>query len=154
TLEHFGRVDIWINNAGFGLIGSVEQTTLDEMRRLMDVNYMGAFHGCQVALQQMRRQGSGPILNISSMAPRFPLPLNPAYPATKYALNGLTEALEMELESSGIRVSLIMPGVTETEFVEAMVKKIPAIPGASLGPTDTARKVAARIVACAKKPKS
>jgi len=67
TLEHFGRVDIWINNAGSGLAASVEQTTPEEMERIWAVNYMGVFHGCQVALQQMRRQGRG----ISSTSPAW-----------------------------------------------------------------------------------
>jgi short-subunit dehydrogenase len=153
TLEHFGRVDVWINNAGYGLAGSIEQTTPEEMERMMAVNYMGAFHGCQVALQQMRRQGSGHILNVSSLAARFPLPLHGAYTATKYALNGLTETLALELDGSGIQVSLLMPGVTDTEFTDAMIKKIPDSPGAIPGGSASARSVAARIVRCAKRPK-
>jgi len=151
TLEHFGRVDVWINNAGSGLVGSLEQTTEEEMRRLWEVNYMGTFHGCQVALQQMRRQGSGHIMNVSSMAARFPLPLNAAYTATKYAINGLTEALELELAGSGIRVSLIMPSFTDTEFADAMIRKIPDVEGLNMRP-HSAQKVARGLVRCAKRP--
>ncbi|HXG22954.1 MAG TPA: SDR family oxidoreductase [Chthonomonadales bacterium] len=152
TLEHFGRVDVWINNAGFGLVGSVEQTTPEEMQRLMNVNFMGAFHGCQVALQQMRRQGSGHIINISSMAARFPLPLGAGYAATKAAMNAFAESLGMELEGSGIRVSIIMPGYTDTEFGQAAIKKIPPA-DVALGPTASARSVAAQVVRCAKRPR-
>lgn len=153
TLEHFGRVDVWINNAGSGLIGPLEQTTEEEMRRLWEVNYLGAFHGCQVALQQMRRQGSGHLMNVSSMAARFPLPLNAAYTATKCALNGLTESLELELEGSGIRVSLLMPSLTDTEFADAMIRKIPDVEGLNIRP-HPARKVAQGLVRCAKRPRS
>ncbi len=152
TLEHFGRVDVWINNAGYGLVGSVEQTTPEEMEQLWSTNYMGVFHGCQVALQQMRRQGSGHIMNVSSMVARFPLPLHAAYTATKYAMNGLSDALAIELSGTGIHVSTIMPGVTETEFGAAVVKKIPDV-AATYGPAASAEKVARQIVKCAKHPR-
>lgn len=124
TLEHFGRVDVWVNNAGSGMVAWFEQTTPDEMRSLWDVNFMGVFYGCQAALQQMRRQESGHIINVSSLAGRFALPLNSAYAATKHAVNALGQSLAMELEGTGIRVSTIMPGLTETGFFEAAVRKV------------------------------
>ncbi len=154
TLEHFGRVDVWINNAGFGQVGRFEEMTEGEMERLWRVNFMGAYQGCQAALQQMRRQESGHIMNVSSMVARFPLPLNVGYTATKYALNGLSEALELELEGSGIRMTAVMPGVTESEFTESMVTKLPAASGARSVPTATARQVAERMVACALRPRT
>ena len=153
TLEHFGQVDVWINNAGFGMAASVEQTTPEEMEQIWQVNYMGAFHGCQIALQQMRRQGSGHVINISSMAGRFPMPLGAAYSATKAAMNALGEALDMELQGTGIRVSTMLVSFTETGFFGAMVKKIPDAP-ARLGPIASADSVAARIVQCARKPRA
>jgi len=153
TLEQFGRVDVWINNAGSGLAGSIEQTTPEEMMQLWEVNFMGTFHGCQVAVRQMRRQGGGHIINVSSLAGRFSLPLHGAYTATKHAVNGLSEALALELVGSGIYVSTIMPGVTETEFTRAMIKKIPDTPIRNAGRTATAREVAAGIVRCARRPR-
>jgi short-subunit dehydrogenase len=153
TLEHFGQVDIWVNNAGFGMAASVEQTTPEEMERLWRVNYMGAFHGCQVVLPQMRRQGSGHIINISSMAGRFPMPLGAAYSATKAAMNSLSEALDMELQGTGVRVCTLLVSFTETDFFGAMVKRIPDVP-MKLGGIATADSVAARIVQCARKPKA
>ena len=150
TLEHFGRIDVWVNNAGYGLVGSVEQTTQDDMRRIWETNYMGVFTGCQVALDQMRRQGSGHIINVSSMVARFGLPLNAAYCATKFAMNGLTEALALELEGTGIYASVVMPGITETDFGAATVKKIPPTTGRSSVSVSSARSVAARIVRCAR----
>jgi short-subunit dehydrogenase len=149
TLEHFGRVDVWVNNAGYGLVGSVEQTTEDDMRRIWQVNYMGVFHGCHAALEQMRRQNSGHIINVSTMVARFGLPLNAAYCATKFAVNGLTEALALELEGTGIYASIVMPGITETDFSDATVKKIPPATGQSSLSVSSARSVAVRIVRCA-----
>ncbi len=153
TLEHFGGVDVWVNNAGYGLAASIEQTTPEEMEQIWRVNYLGAFHGCQVALQQMRRQGHGHIINVSSMAARFPLPLHGAYTVTKYAMNALSEVLEMELEGTGIRVSAVMPNVTETEFTSAVVKKIPDATG-GIDHADPPERVARRIGACARRPRS
>jgi len=152
ALERFGRVDVWVNNAGSGLAAWLEQTTEEDLRRILDVNLMGAFNGCQAALRQMRRQGSGHIVNVSSLAARFPLPLHAAYTASKCALNGLTEALALELAGSGIRVTLVMPGLTETEFTLAMERRIPDAPGLSL-PAARAESVAARIVACVQRPR-
>ena len=153
TLEHFGRVDVWINNAGYGLIGHFEETSTEEMEQIWRVNFMGAFHGCRVALQQMRRQESGHIMNVSSLLARYPLPLNEAYCATKAALSALSESLDMELEGSGIRVTNVMPGVTETDFTAAMVSKIPPPAATRKVPTDSARKVADRMVQCALRPR-
>jgi len=153
TLEHFGRVDVWINNAGFGQVGRFEDMTPKEMESLWRVNFMGAYYGSRAALAQMRRQGSGHIMNVSSMVARFPLPLNAGYTATKFALNGLSEALDLELEGSGIRVTAVMPGVTETEFTEAMVTKLPTPNAQRRVPTATARHVAGRMVQCALRPR-
>lgn len=152
TLEHFGRVDVWINNAGYGLAASIELTTPEEMEQIWRVNYMGAFYGCQAALRQMRRQGSGHIINVSSMAARFALALHGAYTVTKYALNGLSEVLALELAGSGIHASVVMPYVTDTEFTSAVVKKIPDAESGQT-PAHTPEFVAARIVACARRPR-
>ena len=135
-------------------MGSVEQTTPEEMRALMETNYMGVFHGCQAALSQMRKQGSGHVINVSSMAARFPLPLHAGYTATKWAVSGLTEALAIEMSGSGIEVSLVMPGLTETDFSSAAINKIPDVPGRSFGGVATAREVAEEIVRCVKRPRA
>jgi short-subunit dehydrogenase len=152
ALERFSRVDIWINNAGSGLLGSVEQTTSEEMRRLMDVNYMGTFYGCQAALRVMRRQGSGHLMNVASGVARFPLPLSAAYTATKCAQYGLSEALALELQGTGIHVTTFLVGLTATEFGEAQVKKIPDRP-VQMGPFASPASVAARIVQSARRPR-
>jgi short-subunit dehydrogenase len=158
ALERFGRVDIWINNAGFGISAYVEQTSEEEMRGIWAVNYHAVFEGTQIALAQMRKQGTGHIMNVSSMATYFPLPLNAAYTATKCAIYGFTESLSMELEGSGIHATTILPSLTQTEFPKAMVKKLRGSMGGGGGGgskfTDSPEKVARRIVKCARKPRS
>ncbi|MGC8668668.1 MAG: SDR family NAD(P)-dependent oxidoreductase [Chthonomonadales bacterium] len=153
TLEHFGRVDVWVNNAGCGLAGPIEATSEQDLQQILAVNFMGVFHGCQVALQQMRRQGNGHIINVSSLITKFPLPFHGAYTAAKCAVNGLTEALALELEGSGIRVSLILPGVTDTEFTQAMVRRMEDAPSGPSIPAASAGRVARAIVHCARKPR-
>jgi len=153
TLEHFGRVDVWVNNAGAGLAGPIEATTLEDLQQILDVNFMGVFHGCHAALQQMRRQEGGHIINVSSLITRFPLPFHGAYTAAKCAVNGLTQALAMELEGSGIHVSLILPGVTDTEFTDAMIRRMEDARGGPAIPSASAEHVARVIVRCAIKPR-
>ena len=152
ALDRFGRVDIWINNAGFGLSGSAEETTPDEMMRLWHVNFQGVFDGSQIALKQMRAQGSGHVMNVSSMAALYPLPMNAAYTATKCAIFGFTDALSMELEGSGIHATTILPSLTNTEFPKAAIRKHAG--GETKPPIiDSPEKVARRIVQCARKPR-
>jgi NAD(P)-dependent dehydrogenase (short-subunit alcohol dehydrogenase family) len=153
TLETFGQVDIWVNNAGYGLSASVEQTTSEEMERIWRTNFMGVFYGTQAALRQMRRQERGHIMNVSSMAAEFPLPLGSAYTATKWAINGFTEALAMELRGSGIRASVVMPNVTESEFVKVMEKKVVESRTGWTGPVASAESVANEFVRCARNPR-
>ncbi len=152
TLEHFGRTDIWINCAGIGMVAWVTDTTDAEMRRIWEVNFMGTFHACQAALEQMMRQGSGHIINVSSLAGRFALPLNSAYAASKHAVNALSQSLGRELQGSGIRVSVIMPGLTDTEFFDAMVSKLPGR-GRSVVSAMPVGRVAEAIVRCALRPR-
>lgn len=152
ALERFGTVDVWINNAGSGLLGPVEQTTPEEMRQLWEVNYMGVFHGSQLALSVMRRQGSGHILNVSSLAGRFALPLSAGYSAAKAAVTAFTDALAVELAGSGIHVTSLWVGLTDTEFGEAQVKKMEWRP-TTMGPSASAESVARRILRCVQRPR-
>jgi NAD(P)-dependent dehydrogenase (short-subunit alcohol dehydrogenase family) len=152
TLEHFGRADVWVNNAGYGMVARLEDTTPDEMRAIWETNFLGVLHGCQVALQQMRRQESGHIINVSSLAGRFALPLNFAYAATKHAVNALGQSLAMELEETDIRVSTIMPGLTDTSFFDATIRKIPAGRKSIVRPAPVGV-VGEAIVRCALRPR-
>lgn len=122
TLHNFGRIDIWVNNAGHGLRDSVEKMDMDQARRMFDTNLFGAIQGMQAVLPVMRRQGSGSIINISSVAGHLPLPGSAAYSATKFALNAIGKAARVELEGTGVRVMTVCPGYIATAFAENTVK--------------------------------
>lgn len=109
-LDKEGRIDVLINNAGIGFAGPLEHTTKDELHAVMETNLYGILDLCRFVIPHMRKQGSGRILNISSLAGRFGLPFRGVYSATKFALEGLTESLSQELRQYGIWVSLIEPG--------------------------------------------
>ena len=116
TLHNFGRVDIWVNNAGHGMNDSVELMDRDAYRRMFDVNLFGAIDGMQAAIPAMKRQGSGTIINISSVAGHIPLPFAAAYSATKFAINAIGKGAGVELEGSGVRVMTVCPGYISTNF--------------------------------------
>lgn len=105
-----GRIDVLINNAGIGFAGPIEHTTKEEMQKVMDTNLYGVLDLCRLVLPHMRKQQSGRILNVSSLAGRFGLPFRGVYSATKFALEGMTESLSQEVRQFGIKVSLIEPG--------------------------------------------
>src|SRR6185295_4956724 len=88
TIEHFGRLDVMIANAGFGIMGTIDDVSPDQMRRLLDVNYMGTYHAARAALRVFRRQGHGHIIIVSSVSGRRGLPFMGAYAATKFAQVG------------------------------------------------------------------
>lgn len=117
-LARHGRIDALVNNAGFGATLAVEETPLDEMRAMFDVNLFGLHELTRLALPQMRRQGHGRIVNVSSVAGHVAVPLIGAYCATKFALRALTQALDSEVRHFGIRAVLVEPGPITTRFGE------------------------------------
>ena len=116
AVEEFGGVDVLVNNAGIGLSKSVEETSPEEFRAVLETNLFGVFHGCRAAIPEMKRRGGGYIINISSLAGANPHPKMAAYNASKFALNGFSEALMQEVRHDHIKVSYIMPGSVNTEF--------------------------------------
>jgi NAD(P)-dependent dehydrogenase (short-subunit alcohol dehydrogenase family) len=113
----FGGVDILINNAGVGVFGkTVEEITPDEFRWVLETNLFGAFYACHHAIPLMRERGGGYIINISSLAGQNAHPKMSAYNASKFGLNGFTEAMMQEVRHDNIKVSLICPGSVNTEF--------------------------------------
>ncbi|HEY1178562.1 MAG TPA: oxidoreductase [Phytomonospora sp.] len=112
----YGRVDVLVNNAGRGLVGAVEETTDRELRDLMDLHFFGPAALTRAVLPHMRRQGSGAIVQLSSMGGRFTFPGVGGYSATKFALEGLSEALAAEVASFGIKVLIVEPGAFRTSF--------------------------------------
>lgn len=116
-----GRIDVLINNAGYGICGAVEDTTIEEAQAQLNTNFFGAVRMLRAALPHMRRQGSGRIITTSSMAGLAALPYQPYYSASKFALEGLNEALRLELAGSGIDATTINPGDFKTGFTAARV---------------------------------
>ncbi len=126
AVEEFGSVDILVNNAGSGLFAPIATGSLENMRRLFDVNFWGAVHCIQAAVPYMQTQHQGHIVNVSSVAGRLAPPYMGAYAATKHALRAISDALRNELAGTGVGVSTIYPGLTQTSFTEAMVQEVPA----------------------------
>jgi NAD(P)-dependent dehydrogenase (short-subunit alcohol dehydrogenase family) len=116
TIERFGRVDIWVNNAGFGLVDSVERMDMEACRRMFDTNLFGAIDCMQVVSPVLKQQRSGAIINISSMAGMVSVPYMGAYGATKHALNCISRAARLELAPYGVHVNNICPGYVQTDF--------------------------------------
>ncbi|HEV7859186.1 MAG TPA: SDR family oxidoreductase [Pyrinomonadaceae bacterium] len=114
--EEFGGVDILINNAGVGLFGKVEELTPEDFRAVLETNLFGVFYCCHEAIPQMKKRGGGYIINISSLAGTNAHPQMAAYNASKFGLNGFSEALMQEVRHDGIKVSYIMPGSVNTNF--------------------------------------
>jgi NADP-dependent 3-hydroxy acid dehydrogenase YdfG len=120
--EAFGRVDILINSAGLLLSDPVEQMRPEDLQKMMAVNVFGALNAMQAVLPAMRQAGSGNIVNISSLAGRRGMSPVGGYAATKFALVGMTEALRVELFNTGVKVSLVMPGVIDTPMTRDALK--------------------------------
>jgi NADP-dependent 3-hydroxy acid dehydrogenase YdfG len=154
TRERFGRLDVLVNNAGFGVRGRVEETPIEDYRRLMEVNFLGTLYGCRAAIPIMRAQGGGVIINVSSIVGHRSLPGGAAYAATKAAQISLTESLRVELRGTGISVCSVHPIGTATEFAEVAARESPGRSGGPLGPQQTAEDVARAIVRCARRPKA
>ena len=120
-IKEQSRVDILINNAGYGLWGAVETISIDEAKRQFDVNIFGLAYLTKKIIPIMRKQKSGKIINMSSMGGKVYTPFGAWYHATKYALEGWSDCLRIELKSFGIDVILIEPGVIKTEFQDVMM---------------------------------
>jgi 3-oxoacyl-[acyl-carrier protein] reductase len=116
TVLEFGGLDILVNNAGIGIFATVEETLPEDFRAVLETNLSGVFYCCHEAIPLMKQRGGGYIINISSLAGANPHPRMAAYNASKFGLNGFSEALMQEVRHDGIKVSYIMPGSVNTEF--------------------------------------
>jgi NAD(P)-dependent dehydrogenase (short-subunit alcohol dehydrogenase family) len=112
----FGGVDVLVNNAGIGIFKSVEELTPQEFQAVLETNLFGVFYSCHAAIPMMKRRDGGYIINISSLAGANAHPRMAAYNASKFGLNGFSEALMQEVRHDNIKVSYIMPGSVNTEF--------------------------------------
>jgi len=115
-LKQEGRIDILVNNAGFGIAGSIEDTSEEEAFKQFDTNFFGVHRVLRQVVPIMRQQGSGLIINVSSVAGLISIPFQAMYSASKYAVEALTEALRMELKPYGIKAVAVEPGDTRTGF--------------------------------------
>ena len=120
-LSEGGRIDVLVNNAGYGLVGALEDLSVEEIKAQYETNLFGLIRVIQAVLPTMRKQKSGRIINISSGAGIFGYPGGSAYVSTKFAVEGLSESIAYELEPFGIKVILIEPGFIKTNFSNAMV---------------------------------
>jgi len=116
-----GRIDVLVNNAGYGLVGALEELSMEEIKTQYETNLFGLVRVIQAVLPTMRKQRSGRILNLSSGAGLFGYPGGSAYVSSKFAVEGLSESMAYELEPFGIRVILIEPGFVQTNFANSMV---------------------------------
>jgi short-subunit dehydrogenase len=112
----FGGLDLLVNNAGIGIFQTVEEMSVEDFRSIIETNLFGVFHCCREAIPLLRARGGGYIINISSLAGTNAHPKMAAYNASKFGLNGFSEALMQEVRHDGIKVSYIMPGSVNTEF--------------------------------------
>jgi len=116
TIKTFGKIDVVVNNAGYALMGAFETTNLDQIRRQFETNVYGLMEVCRRVLPHFRQRNAGMLINVASMAGRLPIPLMSVYNASKWAVEGFTEALIYELNEFNVKVKIIEPGAVNTEF--------------------------------------
>ncbi len=152
ALERFEQIDIVINNAGICMSGSTVDSTLEQWQQVMAVNFWGYVHLIRAVLPHLLSRRQGQIVNVGSIGAKLPLPQMTAYCASKYAVNGLTESLRLELAGSGLEVIGIHPGVVQSQFLERAIFTQPELGRARMeaaltGPlASTPEEVAAAIV--------
>src|SRR5580704_7867558 len=121
TLDRFGAIDLLINNAGIGLYGPSWNSSMDDARQLMELNFFALLGMIQLVTPHMRSRGAGTIVNVSSIGGKMPLPWMTIYSASKYAVTALTEGLRMELRIDGVKTMLVCPGYVTTGFQNSVL---------------------------------
>jgi len=155
AVERFGRIDVWVNDAGVYLVAPFEEAPMDVYRRVMETNYFGVVNGSLEAVKQFRKQGDageGVLINVSSLDGKVAMPYVTAYVASKHAVRGFDESLEQELLDTNIKICTIMPGPVDTPLfghaANFMGKRLRPPP-----PVYDPEKVARTIVGCAERPR-
>lgn len=121
-IKRFGRLDVLVNNAGVGLSGAAEDSSIEQAQQLFDINVFGVMRVTKAVLPRMRQQGSGRIINVSSVLGFLPAPYSAVYAATKHAIEGYTESLDYEVRSHGVRAILVEPAYTKTGFESNLLR--------------------------------
>ena len=152
AIATFSRIDVWVEGAGVVVAAPFGDETVAELRRLVDTNVMGALLGARVALRIFREQGTGVLINISSLLGIVPNPVVPAYVASKFAIRGLSLALRQDTRNRDVHVSVVVPGPVDTPLFQRSANhtghELRAIP-----PAYAPERVAAAIVRCARRPR-
>ena len=151
VVEHYGRIDVLVNNAGRALRAAVSDVKIADFQSIIELNLYGPLSAMQAVIPHMRKRGGGSIVNVSSNVSKMAIPTIGAYAATKYALNGLTLTARGELAADGIVVTVMYPGQTATNFgrnatVDQSLASAPPPSGGSNTAPDTAQDVAERIL--------
>ncbi|MGI0011078.1 MAG: SDR family oxidoreductase, partial [Nitrosopumilaceae archaeon] len=123
-MKEKSRIDVLVNNAGYGLFGCLEDLSMDDLKAQFETNFFGVVRTLQAVIPTMRKQKSGTVVNISSVAGRIGFPVSPAYISSKFALEGLSESMRYELSPFGINTIIIEPGVIKTNFMSSMKKSM------------------------------
>jgi NADP-dependent 3-hydroxy acid dehydrogenase YdfG len=152
TVERFGRLDVMMCNAGFGIAGAIDDVAPDQMQKLMDINYMGTYLAAQAAMRVFRRQASGHLIIVSSIVGKRGVPYMGAYAATKFAQVGLAECVRAEVAGSSIHVSVVYPVSTETEFADVMSRETGVAVTRAHGPRQHVDAVADAIARAIERP--
>lgn len=116
TMHHFKKIDVWINNAGHGLLDSAASASMEDVRETFETNFFGAMEAMQAVLPILKQNHSGAVINISSVAGHIPIPYHGVYSATKFGMNALGKAARIELAGSGVNVLTVCPGYVRTDF--------------------------------------
>jgi short-subunit dehydrogenase len=152
TVDRFGRLDVMLCNAGFGVAGAIDAVPVEQIRKLMEVNYMGTVHAARAALGVFRRQNHGHLIVVSSIVGKRGVPYMGAYSATKFAQVGLAECLRAEVAGSPIHVSVVYPVSTETDFFDVMSHETGATVTRTGGPSQKPSVVADAIARAIDRP--
>jgi short-subunit dehydrogenase len=151
AVSRFGRLDVMICNAGFGVYGAIDAVKPEQMQKVMEVNYFGMYYATRAALPVFRRQNSGHLIVVSSIVGKRGVPYVGAYAATKFAQVGMAECLRAELAGSNIHVSIVFPVSTDTEFFSVMTGESGFATRAT-GPRQSAGHVADAIASAIESP--
>ena len=152
TVERFGALDVMVCSAGFGLAGAIDDVTPEQMRKLVDVNYMGTYYAAREALMVFRRQAHGHVVVVSSIVGKRGVPYMGAYSATKFAQVGLVECLRSEIAGTRIHATAVYPVSTDTEFFDVMSRETGTRVSRAAGPRQNVEVVADAIARAIEHP--